>query len=134
MYIDDAKHWISVVNNMSMDELVKARAALYDHLNHIVDMAEHEFSVVGVELALDLCSGNVLRNQIYLINLFQLHYLLNIKLIATIAPMNHDMYVIHASYHEHEFVQPVSPSVYEQIYKNISTFVTEHEVFSPYNH
>lgn len=134
MYIDEAKALIAKDKTMTVEELVVARKELYDYLNAIVDLACCKFTTQGVELGLDLCQGNILDGQIYLINLFQLYYLLNIKLIATKAPMDKDKYIIHAQFHGHDFVQIVNESLYDQLYKDISTMVTEHDVFNPYNH
>ena len=61
-------------------------------------------------------------------NVFQLYYILDIPLIAF---KFHDDYVVYGIYRGYKFAEIVSEEVYQAIYKDISTFVTTHDIFFP---
>ena len=81
----------------------------------------------GVSLA----KSKIISDHIGITNIFRLHTILGIKLFATKYGENYAIYCNALGY---PFIEIISATMYAEVYKSISTLITEVDLFHPYDH
>ncbi len=130
MTIDEIKAAIAKDNNLPDDVKKTAKEDLNRWLAKIGELyllcPTMEFYSVGLN-----SNHHIIGDCIEITNIFRLHTILDIKLYAT---KYGDKYVIYGNALGYKFMELVAKDVYDQIYRTMTTTVSEFNIFHPYSH
>ena len=130
MTINEIKAAISKDNNLPDDVKKTAKEDLNRWLAKIGELyllsPTMELYSVGLNP-----NHHIIGDYIEITNIFRLHTILNIKLFAT---QYEDKYAIYGNALGYKFMELVSKDVYDQIYRAMTTTISEFNIFHPYSH
>lgn len=129
MNLESMHDLVNKTNHLNWGDLVDAMHDLTSFLDSVIAVVNHNSNSHGVEVVRNNSPLLVDPDVVVIENMFQLHYLL--KLPLTVTHSYGDVYQVTTVYKNQKFAEIINKRVYDEIYKDISTMVSEHEVFFP---
>lgn len=136
MTIEEIKSEISKDNNLPDHVRNMVKSDLNRWLSAIVELyllsPNMEFYSVGLGGYKPLCESEFAINEyISITNIFRLHTILGIKLFSQ---KSGEHYVIYCNALGFKFQETISVEMYNQVYKPLTTTISEYDIFHPYSH